>query len=144
MAIYKDIFLFYLLTNLGLWSRLYNMEKKKIIQEIAKKELGLLTLDTRNSDALDFHDLSVWSIKAALEKAYEAGKNVNVKKKTFYIQDNIGTVKYTVNYHDGIKKNRDGSNFSDLATFKNKKKRDIFVKDLLKKGYIETGIYGNL
>jgi len=120
------------------------MEKKKIIQEIAKKELGLLTLDTRNSDALDFHDLSVWSIKAALEKAYEAGKNVNVKKKTFYIQDNIGTVKYTVNYHDGIKKNRDGSNFSDLATFKNKKKRDIFVKDLLKKGYIETGIYGNL
>jgi len=31
------------------------------------------TLETRNSDSLDFHDCTVWSIKKALEQAYELG-----------------------------------------------------------------------
>jgi hypothetical protein len=65
-------------------------------------------------------------------------------RKTFNIMSNIGRVKYVVNYHDGEKKHRDGSNFFDIATFKNKKKRDTFIKGLLKSGYTETGIYGNL
>ena len=42
--------------------------------EIAKRELGLATLETRRSDGLDFSDQSVWSLKAALEAAYEAGR----------------------------------------------------------------------
>lgn len=46
----------------------------KLLEQIAKQELGIETLETQNSDSLDFHDVSVWSIKAALEKAYEAGK----------------------------------------------------------------------
>lgn len=64
--------------------------------------------------------------------------------KTFHVQDNIGKVKYVVSYHDGIKKYRDGSNFFDIATFKNKKKRKAFINSLLKNGYSETGIYENL
>jgi hypothetical protein len=43
------------------------------IKQIARDELGLETLDARNSDQLDFHDLAVWQIKKALLKAYEAG-----------------------------------------------------------------------
>lgn len=43
------------------------------IQKIAREELGLETLDARNSDRLDFHEHSVWQIRAALLKAYEAG-----------------------------------------------------------------------
>ena len=35
---------------------------------------GLETLETRRSDALDFHDTAVWAIKAALEAAYHAGQ----------------------------------------------------------------------
>jgi len=35
---------------------------------------GLETLETRRSDALDFHDTAVWAIKAALEAAYRAGQ----------------------------------------------------------------------
>ena len=42
--------------------------------EIAKKFLHLGTLDTRKSDSLDFSDQAVWSIKTALEAAYQAGK----------------------------------------------------------------------
>lgn len=37
-------------------------------------QLGLETLETRKSDSLDFHDMAVWEIKAALEAAYAAGK----------------------------------------------------------------------
>lgn len=31
------------------------------------------TLATRNSDRLDFHDISVWGVKSALMAAYQAG-----------------------------------------------------------------------
>jgi hypothetical protein len=47
-----------------------NMTLDRISHEI----LDLDTLATRNSDALDFHDLAVWNIKAALEAAYAAGE----------------------------------------------------------------------
>ena len=45
------------------------------LDEIAKKYLGIATLQTQNSDANDFHDLAVWSIRDALIAAFEAGKN---------------------------------------------------------------------
>jgi len=45
----------------------------QLLTEIAKKHLSLETLETRNSDILDFHDVAVWAIKDALQEAYEAG-----------------------------------------------------------------------
>ena len=48
----------------------------QLLTEIAKKHLSLETLETRNSDNLDFHDVAVWSLKEALQEAYEAGFNV--------------------------------------------------------------------
>lgn len=42
--------------------------------EIAKTVLSLETLETRKWDTHDFHEHAVWSIKEALEKAYQAGK----------------------------------------------------------------------
>ena len=41
---------------------------------IAQSVLGIKTLETRNSDGLDFYDLAVWNIRKALVQAYEAGK----------------------------------------------------------------------
>jgi hypothetical protein len=35
--------------------------------------LSIETLETRNSDSLDFYDVAVWSLKKALQEAYEAG-----------------------------------------------------------------------
>ncbi len=43
------------------------------LRAIAESVLDMETLETRLSDSLDFHDLSVWSVKAALEAAYLAG-----------------------------------------------------------------------
>ena len=44
------------------------------LEKIAGEQLSIETLETRNSDSLDFHEVSVWGIKEALKKAYEAGK----------------------------------------------------------------------
>ncbi|WP_457650865.1 DUF6900 domain-containing protein [Profundibacter sp.] len=43
------------------------------LASIAKKHLFIETIETRNSDSQDFHKVSVWGIKAALEAAYAAG-----------------------------------------------------------------------
>jgi hypothetical protein len=61
----------------------------------------------------------------------------NVGKKRYTIQYNVGKVKYLVSYHDGVQKHKDGSNFYDIATFKNKEMLNDFVQDLIKKGYKE-------
>ena len=44
-----------------------------ILTLIAQKHLGIETLQTRNSDSLDFHDTAVWCLKDALEAAFKAG-----------------------------------------------------------------------
>jgi hypothetical protein len=43
------------------------------VAEIARRILHLDTIDTRNADALDFHQLAVWTIRDALMAAYHAG-----------------------------------------------------------------------
>ena len=49
-----------------------------LLLQIATKHFASVeTLDTRNSDGLDFHDVAVWSIRAALEAAYAAGQAAN-------------------------------------------------------------------
>ncbi|MDQ1315573.1 MAG: hypothetical protein QG662_1682 [Pseudomonadota bacterium] len=44
------------------------------LQQIALNHLFIETLETRHSDRLDFHDVSVWAVKSALLAAYEAGR----------------------------------------------------------------------
>ena len=42
--------------------------------EIAQRQFRIETLETRNWDRLDFHDVAVWAIRAALEEAFDAGR----------------------------------------------------------------------
>jgi single-stranded DNA-binding protein len=44
-----------------------------LLTRIAQEHLFIDTLETRNSDSLDFHDVSVWGVKEALLAAYQAG-----------------------------------------------------------------------
>jgi len=46
--------------------------RDEIFEEIARKH-GLVTLQLRNSDRLDFYDMSVQTIGSMLKEAYEAG-----------------------------------------------------------------------
>lgn len=45
-----------------------------LLQQIALDHLFNETLETRSSDRLDFHEVSVWGVKSALMAAYEAGR----------------------------------------------------------------------
>lgn len=44
-----------------------------LLIRIAQEHLFIDTLETQNSDSLDFHDVSVWGVKEALIAAYQAG-----------------------------------------------------------------------
>ena len=49
-----------------------------LIKKIAQNHFDIETLETRNSDSLDFHDVAVWQIKKALEDAFRAGMEVGL------------------------------------------------------------------
>ena len=44
------------------------------LQQIALDHLFIETLETRHSDRMDFHEVSVWGVKSALMAAYQAGR----------------------------------------------------------------------
>lgn len=48
-----------------------------LMEQIARQHLCIETLKTRNSDSLDFHDVSVANVSAALAAAYQAGLAAN-------------------------------------------------------------------
>lgn len=55
------------------------MTTQKTLEQIAQRHLNVETLATRHSDGLDFHDVAVWSIEAALKAAFEAGQQAAQK-----------------------------------------------------------------
>jgi len=75
------------------------------------------------------------AIKPAVEES------VNEGKKRFYQQDGIGKAKYTISYHDGKQKHKDGSDFYGIEIFRNQKDLEKFRTALLKKGYREDSGY---
>jgi hypothetical protein len=46
----------------------------QLFAAIAREHLGIETLETRNRDSLDFHDVGVAGVKDALRAAYRAGQ----------------------------------------------------------------------
>lgn len=52
--------------------------RKQTLEEIARKHIAAVWsrggLDARDNDAEDFIETSVWGLEAALEAAYEAGR----------------------------------------------------------------------
>ncbi len=44
------------------------------LASIARRAMDVPTLETRNSDGLDFHEVAVWELLKALRLAYRAGQ----------------------------------------------------------------------
>ena len=44
------------------------------LAEIAKECFNIATLETQNSDSLDFHEVAVWQIEKALKQAFKLGQ----------------------------------------------------------------------
>lgn len=53
-----------------------------LFEKIAADKFYIETLETRNSDSLDFHDVAVWQILNALQEAYNAGYQAAENKKS--------------------------------------------------------------
>jgi hypothetical protein len=52
-----------------------------LLLDIATRHFHTIeTLETRNSDRLDFHDVAVWAMRAALTEAYAAGLTAAAKR----------------------------------------------------------------
>ena len=47
--------------------------RDQVLAQIASEHLHIPTLKTRRSDSLDFHDVAVWQVQAALQAAFYAG-----------------------------------------------------------------------
>ena len=78
-------------------------------------------------------------------------KGIDEGKKRYNVMHGVGKSKYVVNYHDGKKKHKDGSDFFDMSVFKNKKDLAKKVNDLHKGGYeygfaksVNEGVFSNL
>lgn len=48
--------------------------KQELFTKIARKHLHIETLETRNRDCLDFHEVGVVGVQRALQDAYDAGR----------------------------------------------------------------------
>ena len=59
-----------------------NAARDAQLLEIAQRQFRIETLETRNWDRLDFHDVAVWAIRAALEEAFEAGRHAAETTRT--------------------------------------------------------------
>lgn len=51
-----------------------NLPLDQLLTTIATIHLGIETLEERKSDSLDFHDVSVLGVRAALTAAYRLGE----------------------------------------------------------------------
>ena len=60
--------------------------------------------------------------------------------KRYNIMHGIGKAKYVINYHDGIKKHEDGSDFYDIKICKSMKEVAKFTCSLDSKGYKEERV----
>jgi len=56
------------------------------LDEIGCALFGVRTLETQNSDSLDFHDIPVWNIREALARAYSMGQQA---RGSFLTKENI-------------------------------------------------------
>ncbi len=52
-----------------------------IFSQIAQKHLHIETLEERKSDRLDFHEVSVWAVRDALEAAFKAGVELKASRR---------------------------------------------------------------
>lgn len=57
--------------------------------------------------------------------------------KRFNVMYDVGRSRHLVNFHDGIKKHNDGSDFFDMKIFKNKKSMNIFIAELIADDYVQ-------
>jgi len=52
----------------------------ELVLDIARRHFLIETIEARNSDRLDFHEVAVWSMADAIREAYRAGANRDLRE----------------------------------------------------------------
>ena len=52
-----------------------------VLEQIARQHFFVEMLQTRHSDRLDFHEVSVWAMESALQAAFAAGQQAAASKQ---------------------------------------------------------------
>ena len=109
---------------------LYDAKQKAITQlKVPKSKVGLLAVVSAESQKNQ--DFRFESVNEEV---------VNEGKKAFKINPGIGSSKYSISSHDGVKKHKDGSDFYDIEIFKNKVDLEKGIKDYKSKGFVEESV----
>lgn len=104
---------------------LYDAKQKAITQlKVPKSKVGLL---------------AVVSAESQKNQDFKF-ESVNEGKKAFKVNPAIGSSKYSISSHDGVKKHKDGSDFYDIKIFKNKVDLEKGIKDFKSNGFVEENI----
>ena len=91
--------------------------------------------DKKNADKFNRNNPSDVKKLLQLAKKTKFPKAIDEGQKRYNQKNNVGKSKYVISYHDGKKKHKDGSDFFDIQTFRNKKDLAKFVNALHKGGY---------
>ena len=122
------------------------MKLKNLLSEIAVEQMKVYSNPYATAFKPMEEDIEI--SKDDMEKLHSDGEvevdgekvTFEEGKKRFKRQDGIGKAKYTISYHDGKKKHKDGSDFFDIKIFKNKKDLSDFVGSLVKQGYVHESL----
>ena len=79
-------------------------------------------------------------VAAVLKRQNENLEELDEGKKRYNTTSNVGKAKYVINFHDGKKTNKDGSDFFDIKIFKNKPDFENAEKELKSKGYVKEEV----
>ena len=86
---------------------------------------------------------AVTAAKEAGEDEFEVdGKTYKVEegKKAFRVNPGIGKSKYSISFHDGVSKHKDGSDFWGIEIFKNKVDLEKGIKNYTSKGFVQESV----
>ena len=103
------------------------------------KKVSAIFKDKKNADKYNRNKQSDIEALLKIAKTKPFGKaideSVTEGKKVFKVNPAIGKAKYSISSHDGVKKNKDGSDFFDIETFKNKVDLEKAIKNYTSKGF---------
>ena len=112
------------------------MIKKYIVDDELQDDLEAIASRRPNEDVVPIIKKRLKSGDIDLPEEVELDEG----KKVYKVKQNIGKSKFVVDFHDGKKKHRDGSDFFDMKIFNNKKDLEKFEKELKSKGFVKEEV----
>jgi len=117
--------------------------KELVLVNVKTNEYELLVVDDKNAIVesptkfkKDYKREFSESVTITKDNISLGVVDVPATKKLYNTSYGIGSLKYCVFTHNGLKFHNDGSRFFDINIFKNKKKYNDHIKNLLNDGYV--------